>query len=255
MIALMDGWALPQCHKAHDCDEQRTRKLEMRKVGGMWVLDSEKFFDQYFASTYDRYTPEPVEEALKHVTGFRTMIDGGAHYGTVSRLVRGRFKRVMAFEPNPEVYECLVKNTVSFPNIETFPKALGDTTSQVSVGLAPERYKYLGTDQELGLCNSGCIQVLGPGAIEMIVIDSLEVDDLDFLKLDIEGFEYAALKGALSTIRRTWPVILLEDNGNGHRYGLDGTECRRFLTDLGYSCVYSVPYGDFVYARRKELRN
>ena len=52
----------------------------MKKIGGMWILDNASYFNHFFVTTYDRYTPEPVEEGLKHVTSWRTALDGGAHH-------------------------------------------------------------------------------------------------------------------------------------------------------------------------------
>lgn len=221
----------------------------MKKAGAMWVTDDEFFFDKFFAETVDRFTPEPVEEALKHVRvgGGRTAIDGGASYGAISRQIRDRFARVLAFEPNEAVYECLLRNTAEFAQIRCRLAALGDAPRGVSVGIAPENRHHAGTPSAWYCCNTGCVQVLGDGTVPMITIDGLALDDLDLLKLDVEGMEFAALRGAEATLRRCRPVVLIEDCGHGARYGLKGDECRAFLTGLGYQVAYQGPYGDFVY--------
>ena len=220
----------------------------MKKAGGMWVTDSENFFDRIFEKSYDKYDPLPVEEALKHAYRRRTAIDGGAHYGTVSRQIQPLFDKILAFEPNAETYECLVRNTELYDNIVCHKRAIGDARGSVSVGIAPEKRQFIGTDKEWMFCNSGCIQVLGAGDIPMIRIDDLRIEDLDFLKLDIEGMEYAALLGARQTLERCRPAVLIEDKSLGARYGMKGSECSDFLGSLGYECRFSGPHGDYVYA-------
>ena len=46
--------------------------------------------------------------------------------------------------------------------------------------------------------------------VSRVTIDSLELTDVRFIKMDIEGHEAAALRGAEHTIRRDSPVLLLE---------------------------------------------
>ncbi len=46
-------------------------------------------------------------------------------------------------------------------------------------------------------------------------IDDLELAELDFIKLDVEGYEYQALKGAEQTLKRCRPMVMFEDKGKG----------------------------------------
>jgi hypothetical protein len=50
----------------------------------------------------------------------------------------------------------------------------------------------------------------GPGAIPVLSIDQLGLDNCDLIHLDIEGGEYDALMGAEQTIKQFRPLICLE---------------------------------------------
>ena len=55
--------------------------------------------------------------------------------------------------------------------------------------------------------------------IKLTTIDSLELERLDFIKLDIEGYELFALKGAEETIKRCKPLIAFEILSHASNYG------------------------------------
>ena len=74
-------------------------------------------------------------------------------------------------------------------------------------------------------------------------IDSLGLSDVSLIHLDVEGWELRALLGAVETIRKTWSILMLEDNlGN----------CRDPLRALGYTRVFQVDSLDY-YAARADL--
>ena len=73
--------------------------------------------------------------------------------------------------------------------------------------------------------------------VSLISIDQLGIEDLSLIQLDVEGFERTVLEGALETIARHEPVIVLEDTRD---------ECAELLAGLGYDRVARVG-GDEVY--------
>jgi FkbM family methyltransferase len=62
-------------------------------------------------------------------------------------------------------------------------------------------------------------------------LDTLNLDPA-FIKLDVQGFEYDALLGLEATLRRTYPVLLIET---------PGAEVRSFLSDLSYEAFTYLP--------------
>lgn len=68
-------------------------------------------------------------------------------------------------------------------------------------------------------------------AVPIVTLDSFELfSEVDFIKMDVEGYEPLVIKGATKTICSSWPVILCEINRG------DFT-ARTLLESLGYKCV------------------
>ena len=69
---------------------------------------------------------EALHEAFKYVTDWRLAIDGGAHVGIWTLAMAAKFNRVLSFEPQKPLWECLFENTRGKYNIERFCGALGE---------------------------------------------------------------------------------------------------------------------------------
>ena len=64
-------------------------------------------------------------------------------------------------------------------------------------------------------------------------LDHLALVDVDFIKIDVEGYEPFALRGAKNTLVRCRPVVLFEDKWHWKRYGLPAKAPHDFLLSLG----------------------
>jgi FkbM family methyltransferase len=218
-------------------DFKYMRKLQMRQIFDMLFKPNEAcgmvfpVGDRFMASQVKgdgNYQRSHLDEALSKVKNFRTAIDGGAHVGTWSIPMAKRFHRVLAFEPSLDTFEALMKNLASHgsDNVQAFYNALGTKSHRV-------RMTITGFDKAIETGNLGARFVAAGDDVDVITIDSLELKDLDFLKLDVEGSEVAALKGAQDTLRRCKPLILFEDKGLWKRYGLKRNAPQEFLASLG----------------------
>lgn len=155
--------------------------------------------------------------ALRHVDRFDVAIDGGAHQGIWARHLLRCFKRVIAFEP--------VESNRAHISIEAevYPHALGDKRGKVGMVPGPE--------------NTGQYHVIGVGHTEMRTLDSFGFTACDFLKLDVEGMELHALKGAEALLKACRPVVMIEENGLCERYGVERMAAHDWLLRLGYVCL------------------
>lgn len=68
---------------------------------------------------------------------------------------------------------------------------------------------------------------------KMITLDSLKLDRLDFMKVDVEGYELNVLKGSEEAIKRCRPVIWCEALTEAHKNSL-----KQYLKTLGYSMSF-----------------
>jgi FkbM family methyltransferase len=139
---------------------------------------------------------------------------------------------VYTFEPNPQNFYCLVNN-VCEGNVVKFQACLGENNSTVGI-----TYKK---------SNSGVSRVEGSGIFPTLKIDDLGLNCCDLIHLDIEGYEYFALKGGINTIKTFRPIIALEWLDHNNKFNVTSTEILGWLTELGYKEVGSL-YHEKVFA-------
>lgn len=126
----------------------------------------------------------------------RTFVDVGAHIGLWSWNFAHWFDHVEAFEPVADHQECFAMNMSAATNWSLQPFALGDREDKVAISRNPT--------------SSGDSWVKGAGDIEMRTLDSFNLQGVDLIKVDCEGYEEFVLRGAAKTIARTRPVIIVE---------------------------------------------
>lgn len=131
-------------------------------------------------------------------------IQAGGHVGLWPLNLAESFDRVLTFEPDPALFECLKRNTAKATNIVAKSSALGAAPGAAN----------LRTDKKAG---SWAIDPAGTVPVAMTTIDA-ELEALgwprcDAIVLDIEGHEVEALKGAAETLRRFSPVLHVEELG------------------------------------------
>lgn len=166
-----------------------------------------------------------IEVALQYVSRCGLVIQAGARVGLWPAKLAERFERVIAFEPETRNYECAVANLANSTNVELHNAALGKSPGRMMV--------------EFSQVQSGSHQIVETGGdelCEVVMIDSLGVDP-DAIFLDIEGYELFALEGAIETLGRCKPLLVLEQNDSRLRYGIDKSQIVDLLKPFGYEPV------------------
>ncbi len=173
------------------------------------------------------YQAAHLQTALAYVKDWTVAIDGGAHVGTWSRLMAGRFARVLAFEPSSDTFEALKVNMASFgcTNVEPIHAALGAVKGSVRMDL---------DDASVARKNLGARYAVDGGKIPRVTIDNFNLTSCGLLKLDIEGSEPLALLGARATLARCRPIVLYENKALWRRYGMRVDVVEKFLLSNGY---------------------
>lgn len=175
---------------------------------GRWKLpDVDRYFDGKL--TRRGFEIEKLDAALKYCERFRTAVDGGAHIGTWSSELSKHFDAVIAFEPARDTFECLCQNVSGVDNVVAINMGLGAANQLCSV-----------RDDFARPGNTGSRYITEGGTVLIERLDEMGLDDLDFLKLDVEGYEYFALMGAEATIKSCKPVIIIEDKDFKGRFGV-----------------------------------
>ena len=160
-------------------------------------------------------TIQPFLEENFGKTGTGTVIQAGGNCGVYPLLYTEFFKTVITFEPDPLSFFCLVHNC-QVPGIVKLNAALFDKSGNIVM-------------QEIASGNRGMNKTVGvnetasntiPDIIPAMAIDSLEYFDLKLIQLDLEGNEIKAIDGAINTIKKHKPVIILEC-GNEYHDGIE----------------------------------
>ncbi len=175
---------------------------------------------------------QSAEWAIAHCRQRRTAVQAGGNVGLWPRRLAADFDRVITFEPDAVSRECLERNVPS--DVEVRPEALGD-----SVGVCGLKHRGLGSHR-----------VVDGDAVTVTTVDALALNDVDYLQLDVEGYEWHALMGATETIARCKPLVQLELRGFVDKYGHTDGEVTAHLAGLGYRQVSRQPGSDFVFAPR-----
>jgi hypothetical protein len=75
----------------------------------------------------------------------------------------------------------------------------------------------------------------------MRTLDSYDLRNVDFLKIDTEGYEFFVLKGGEKTIRRDQPCVIVEQRpDHGRAYGVSDTEAVALLESWGASVIEEI---------------
>lgn len=212
--------------------------------GGWWFPDGEAHLQQWIGRMrqpcYGRlgYQCHKREAALRYVKQRRIAVDVGAHVGLFSYPLSHEFAQVIAFEPMPEHRDCFLRNMEGRDNWTLHPVALGPEAGEAAV-----RTRTEGSSGDTGVEPSG-----DGHRVEMRTLDSYGLIDVDFVKIDCEGYELLVLRGAVETLQRCRPVVLVEqkpETGGADRYGIGVTDGVRFLERLGYTRKAAIQ-GDYV---------
>ena len=161
---------------------------------------------------YGEWAQLELDVLLRFVGPGDTVVDVGANVGTHTTAFAngvGTGGRVIAFEPQPRVFELLERNVQAngYDNVSLYRFALG---AERSVRYAPP------TDYAAHV-NVGAVSLLSDAEesshpVDVVTLDSFELDAVRLIKIDVEGMECDVLRGAVRTLRRCRPVVSVECN-------------------------------------------
>ena len=141
------------------------------------------------------------------------IIHAGTYFGdflpAFSRALRGG-RRVWAFEPNPENHLCadVTMRINNLANVVLTNAALGEDSGKLSMAVSDGSGRALGGASRVVKTED----IRSKISIDVVSLDEAVPPDrnISVIQLDVEGFELQALKGAIGTIRRCKPHLILE---------------------------------------------
>ncbi len=171
-----------------------------------------------------------AREVFQRLPRESTALDIGANIGNHTVYFTRHFSRVVAFEPNPMVAALLRVNTAEY----------GNAINVLQIGLsdAPAKLNFKVNEHNLGA--SRFTDEVSNSVIEVDKLDNLvadlKLDDVSFVKIDVEGHEDRVIAGAFEFLSTAQPIIALEGF-----YKADpqlGKRVSKLLDSLGYQHFY-----------------
>ena len=200
----------------------RTYRALLDTGDHLWVDLSERMCFGYFAHGGLAHELGSVALLKVLIKDGDCVADVGANIGYFSRQMSklvGPSGCVIAFEPLPKALRLLELNTSDLSNVRVYKAALSN-----DVGI---RTFY---SREAGDTSS-----FAPGSGEVITVPCTTLDaivgsrEVDFIKIDVEGYELEVLQGARAVIERETPFIYFEH--------LPSTERERGVTIADFRSV------------------
>jgi FkbM family methyltransferase len=174
--------------------------------------------------------------------GGLVVYDVGAFHGILTLFFASRAARVVAYEPNQMNHARLIENIRlnNLSNVEVRKLALG---SQARSGTLLYDPSMAGGGS---LNPDAAVQVSQP--VEITTLDyDITVNALpapDFIKIDVEGWELEALRGAQATLDAHHPALFLEMHGETVREKKrKSSEIVAFLRKAGYTDIQHIETG------------
>jgi FkbM family methyltransferase len=247
VVELFPGWVLGSGQRADNASRLRREfwPLLRQPFTVSWLDDSKLLLypgNETSRSVFvtGRYEPNEFFLLQRILKPGMTFIDAGANMGLYSIFAARRVGprgKVLALEPSVREFEILQKNVKLnlLTNVITIRKAVSDRASELDLSVAPPGKSGHNT--------------LGAFAYDTPLdhrerVQAKRLDDVvyregvarvDVIKMDIEGAEMAALRGAAETLRQFKPVLLIEisDRSLQHQ-GTGSGEVLEWLQRQGY---------------------
>jgi FkbM family methyltransferase len=166
-----------------------------------------------------------LQQHFARLSRRRSCVQAGGHIGIWPRVLSGVFAHVYTFEPEAENFACLTRNAPA-GNVYAARGFLGD--------------RHGGHALEHHGSSTGGHQVGASGPIPTWMVDDLALKDCDAMFIDVEGFEAWVIMGAMKTIARCRPLLVLEENKQMLRRGRVYGDLERMLAPAGYRLLARV---------------
>ena len=203
--------------------------MSIKKQKGIWIPEKEnwngwsvnyenreyqKLQSQGIIPTGNSFFVEDFREAL--------CLDIGAHVGIWTKRLSRDFSEVISFEPLPKHIECHKVNCKGLSNVTLHECALSNADSE-SIMSTKDFNSGMSSLGERGFKNKEQF------IVKTKRLDSFNFPMVDFIKMDVEGYEEQVLEGGKETIERCKPDIYIEI------WDKNVPTVSKILNDMGYA--------------------
>lgn len=163
------------------------------------------YFHKYLRMKLKNQLDEEMFYVAKLIRGNGRFLDIGSNIGIWAYFMRNRFSKIDTYEPISEITERF--RSLNFDWIKTHNVALSnnigklkffipiDVNGAKQTGLSSLEYRH-------GKCEERIVDVK--------TLDSYAFDDVRLIKIDVEGHEKSVILGAIKTLKKCYPIIVVE---------------------------------------------
>jgi FkbM family methyltransferase len=192
-----------------------------------WEMPRGEEFYNRFKKRGELYSmTQPSWDKIKdHLLDTRVAIDIGAHIGTTVLRYANEFRQVEAFEP---VYFDICKRNVGhLDNVNFYDYGISDKQRTATVAVGRNNSGATGVVEGTG---KTIIPMKERREITCKPLDEFGFTEVDFIKIDVEGYNLPVLTGMKNTLKENNPILEIEFNNRC----INKKECLKFLNDFGY---------------------
>ncbi len=158
------------------------------------------------------------------------VVDVGGNRGAYAYRLSQLGAQVEVFEPNPACYGVLQAWAEGHPSVRVHPVGLSDHEGSIVLRI-PIDESGVEHDASASM-EPHCFSQAREQTVELRTLDGFNLERVTFIKIDVEGHEYSMLRGAMMTIKKWHPAVLVEiEQRHLQRPILD---VFALLTDMGY---------------------
>lgn len=190
-------------------------------LGDMIVLNTDDAQGNYYPK-HGRHIQQTqindIVELVKSTGPNPVFLDVGANIGWFSFSVAKAIpsSKVITFEPQRIIYNCIC-GTIAInciENIYAHNAAVGKELGSVQLPelnySIPSNFGGVEFSEKNNKEKIGQPYKYNNHSVPLVTIDSLNLDKVDFIKIDVEGMEFDVLEGAKNTIEKHKPLLCLE---------------------------------------------
>ena len=169
---------------------------------------------------------------------FRTYVDVGAYRGEYINFLKNRSEKIIAFEPIKRNFNLLNRLFIKH-NVFTKNYALGNKKQSMRINIPlyideNKKITSIGSDQ------SSLIKNFKNKFTQSVKIQTgdyflSKINDIDLIKIDVEGYELEVLKGLKTTLKRNKPYLLIEIE---KRHAKNYLKVFKLMKSLSYDVYY-----------------
>lgn len=216
----------------------------MIKIKNWWFLDNDPNRKDYADASWGEvpFNQAMIDEIEKYFQSKSRIhaIDVGANIGFMTAYFGSKWKTVTAFEPTPTIFKCLKENCKK-QNIILQNLAVSDVEGELLFAInGKSEINQVISDKKYLKKHWSSLTV------PSITLDSLNIKNVDIIKIDVEGHELSVIKGAEQLIKKNKPLIVIEisfenkildkEISYNHSYALN------LLESWGYKRIWNHKY-------------